>query len=160
MPAQVKPIPEGFHSLTPHLVVSDAARAIDFYKQAFGAEEILRAPDPSGERMMHAELQIGDSRLMLEDTYPEFGGQNPEDLGGSPLAINFYTNNVDAVVEKAVAAGATVIMPPDDMFWGDRYARLRDPFGHIWAIACHVRDVSAEEIAEAAKAAFGGGTDV
>jgi len=156
MANDVRKIPEGFHNLTPHLVVSDAAKAIDFYKQAFGAEEIMRAPDPSGDRLMHAEMKIGDSMLMLADTYPEFGGQNPEDLGGSPTAINLYCDDVDATVDKAVAAGATVSMPPADMFWGDRYARVIDPFGHFWAIACHVRDVTPEEMTEGAKAAFAG----
>jgi len=154
MAAKVKSIPDGFHSLTPHLVVSDAAGAIEFYEQAFGAEEIMRAPAPSGDRLMHAEVRIGDSILMMSDTYPEFGGQNPQDLGGSPLAINLYCDDVDAMVDKAVAAGATVSMPPADMFWGDRYARLLDPFGHIWAIACHVRDVTPEEMTAGAAAAF------
>ena len=154
MATEARKIPEGFHSLTPHLVVSDAAKAIDFYKQAFGAEEIMRAPDPSGDRLMHAEMKIGNSMLMLTDTYPEYGGKNPQDLGGSPLTINIYCEDVDAMVEQAAAAGAEVTMPPADMFWGDRYARVTDPFGHEWAMACHIRDVTPEEMAEAAKAAF------
>lgn len=154
MSKKVQPIPDGFHSLTPHLVVSDAAKAIDFYKQAFGAEEIMRAPDPRGDRLMHAEMRIGDSMLMLTDTYPEYGGKNPQDFGGSPLAIHIYCDDVDAMVDKAAAAGAEVSMPPADMFWGDRYARVTDPFGHVWGIACHIRDVTPEEMAAGAEEAF------
>ncbi len=157
MAGEVQKIPDGFHSLTPHIVVSDAAKAIDFYKQAFGAEEVMRAPDPSGDRLMHAEVRIGDSTLMMTDTYPEYGAKNPQDLGGSPIALHFYCEDVDAMVAQAVAAGAEIQMPAADMFWGDRYARVSDPFGHTWAIACHIRDVTLEEMAAGAKEAFGGG---
>ena len=154
MSDRVKAIPEGFTTLTPHLTVRDAAAAIEFYKKAFGAVELGRMPEPNGKRLIHAAVRIGESILMLVDAFPEFGGRSPDELGGSPVTIHVYSEDTDAAVERAVAAGATVTMPPDDMFWGDRYARLTDPFGHHWSIATHIRDMSEEEMREAAAAAF------
>lgn len=141
----VKPIPDGMHSLTPHLVCKGAADAIEFYKKAFGAVELGRMPGPDG-RLMHAQVRIGDSALMLVDEWPEMGSVGPKDLKGSPVTIHLYVTDVDATVAQAVAAGAKVTMPVDDMFWGDRYGRLEDPFGHQWSVATHKRDLSPEEI--------------
>ena len=130
----VKPIPDGMHSLTPHLVCADASAAIDFYRRAFGAEETARLPGPGG-RLMHAAVRIGDSTLMLADEMPEWGSLGPKALKGSPVVIHLYVADVDAAVAKAVAAGAKVTMPVADMFWGDRYGQLEDPFGHRWSVA-------------------------
>lgn len=144
-----KPIPEGMHSLTPHLVCAGAADAIEFYKKAFNAVETARLPTPSG-KLMHAAVRIGDSTLMLVDEFPEMGSLGPTSLKGSPVTIHLYVENVDAAVAQAVAAGAKLTMPPQDMFWGDRYGQLQDPFGHHWSVATHVRDLSPEEIRHAA----------
>lgn len=142
----VKAIPEGMHALTPHLICAGAAEAIEFYKQAFGAQELGRMPSPDGSgKLMHAMLRIGDSFLMLVDEFPQWGSVGPLALKGSPVTIHHYVEDVDAVFERAVAAGATPRMPVADMFWGDRYGVLTDPFGHLWAIATHVRDVSPDE---------------
>lgn len=149
-------IPEGFHTLTPHLVVRGAAEAIDFYKKAFGAEETFRMPGPGG-RLMHAELRIGNSALMLADEAPEWGSNGPATIGGSPVTLSMYVEDCDKVYDQAVAAGATVKMPVADMFWGDRYGQLVDPFGHIWAICTHVKDLTPEEMQEAAAKAFSAG---
>ncbi len=149
----VRAIPQGFHSITPHLVVRGGAAAIEFYKKAFGAAEISRHPGPGG-KLMHAMLKIGDSNLMLADEFPEHGCTSPQALGGSPVTISLYVEDVDAVFKQAVAAGAQVRMPPMDMFWGDRYGQVIDPFGHWWSIATHKEDVSPEEMARRAAAAF------
>lgn len=141
----VKAIPEGYYSLTPYLVVKGAAEAIEFYKKVFGATEQLRMPGPDG-RLMHAEIRIGNSVLMLADENPEQGHLSPATLGGAGCSVMFYTQDVDATFNGAVAAGATVMMPPMDMFWGDRMGNLKDPFGHNWAIATHKEDVSPEEM--------------
>jgi PhnB protein len=141
----VKAIPEGYYSLTPYLVISGAADAIEFYKKAFGAEEIVRMPGPGG-RIMHAEVKIGNSILMLSDENPERGHMSPKSRGGATGSVMLYTDDVDAVFNKAVAAGARADMPPTDMFWGDRMGNLTDPFGHTWAIATHKEDVSPEEM--------------
>lgn len=143
MPTSVKPIPEGYHSVTPYLVVSDAARALDFYAKAFGAKEKVRMPGPGG-RIMHAEFQIGDSMLMLA----EEGGPNKsaESYGGSPVSIFLYVEDVDSVFNRAVQAGAKADMPPQDMFWGDRFGKLTDPFGHYWALATHIEDVAPQDM--------------
>ncbi len=143
----VKPIPDGMHSLTPHLVCAGAAEAIDFYKKAFDAVELMRLPDPQG-RLMHAMLRIGDSPLMLVDAFPEWGSVDPKALKGSPVTIHLQVEDVDAVYTQAVAAGARPTMPVADMFWGDRYGVLEDPFGHKWSVATHVRDLSHAEVAE------------
>ncbi|HKX94594.1 MAG TPA: VOC family protein [Methylibium sp.] len=149
----VKPIPEGSHSLTPHLVCAGAAAAIDFYAAAFGAVEQFRLAGPDG-KLMHGAVRIGDSMLMLVDENPEWGMLGPKALKGSPVTIHLYVEDVDAFVAKAVAAGATVTMPVDDAFWGDRYGKLVDPFGHHWSVATHQRDLSAEEIGAAAAKAM------
>ena len=153
----VKAIPDGFHVLTPHVVVRDTAAAIEFYSKAFGAVEIFRMPEPDGTRIMHALVRIGDSMMMLADTFAEYGSKNPEDLSGSPVVFNIYCDNVDEVVESAAANGAKVNMPPTDMFWGDRYAKLTDPFGHEWSVATHIKDMTEEEMMEGAKKAFSEG---
>jgi len=141
----VKPIPEGYHTLTPFLTVRDAERAIEFYKQAFGAKERGVAKSPDG-KVMHAEIMIGDSIIMLADEFPEFGSLSPQSVGGSPMGLHIYIDNVDAAFERAVKAGAQVEMPVMDQFWGDRYGKLKDPFGHNWSIATHVKDMSADEM--------------
>jgi len=143
-----KPIPEGMHSVTPHLVCAGAADAIAFYQKAFEAVELARMPGPQG-KLMHAEIRIGDSAVMLVDEFPDWGALGPKALKGSPVTIHLYVENVDAVVERAVAAGAKITMPLEDMFWGDRYCKLEDPFGHHWSIATHIRDVSPEEMQQA-----------
>ena len=151
----VKPIPDGFHSLSPHLTVADAAAAIEFYKKAFAATEMGRMPAPDGKRVMHAMLRIGDSSLMLNDEFPEWSAERgPKSLGGTPVTIHLYVEDCDAIYKRAVAAGATATMPPSDMFWGDRYGRLTDPFGHIWSIATHKKDMTPAEMAEAGRKAM------
>jgi PhnB protein len=144
----VKPIPEGSHTVTPHLVCAGAAEAIDFYKKAFNATEFCRMPGPNG-RVMHAEIRIGDSNVMLMDEMPECGGLGPKSLKGSPVTLHLYVKDVDAFAARAVSAGARITMPVADMFWGDRYGQLEDPFGHRWSVATHTRDVSPEEMQKA-----------
>jgi PhnB protein len=141
-------IPQGMHSVTPHLICAGAAKAIDFYKQAFGAEETARLPGPDG-RLMHAAVRIGDSTVMLVDEMPEWGALSPKSLKGSPVTIHLYVDDVDAFVARAVKAGAKVTMPVEDAFWGDRYGKLEDPFGHHWSVATPVREVSMEEAQKA-----------
>ena len=141
----VKAIPDGYYSLTPYLVCKGAAQAIDFYKKAFGAVELMRMPGPEG-RVMHAEVKIGNAILMLADENPEQGHLSPASRGGSTSSVMLYTDDVDATFKQAVAAGAKPNMPPVDMFWGDRMGNLTDPFGHTWAIATHKEDVSPEEM--------------
>jgi uncharacterized glyoxalase superfamily protein PhnB len=144
----VQPIPEGYHTLTPYLTCRDAAGAIAFYKQAFGAVERAVMHTPDG-KVMHAELKSGDSIVMIADEFPEFGSLSPQSTGGSGAGLHVYVEDVDADFDRAISAGGTVLMPVADMFWGDRYGRLLDPFGHKWAMATHVRDMSLEEIDEA-----------
>lgn len=144
----VKKIPDGMHSLTPHLVCAGAAEAMTFYAQAFGATEVMRLPGPNG-KLMHGAMMIGDSMLMLVDEMTDCGVVGPKSLNGSPVTVHVSVEDVDAAFAKAVAAGATATMPPQDMFWGDRYGTLTDPFGHRWSMATHVRDVTPEEIAKA-----------
>lgn len=153
---KVKPVPEGVHTLTPHLVCAGAAEAIEFYKKAFGATEMMRMPGPDG-RLMHASVKIGDSMLMLVDEMPEWGALGPKALKGSPVTIHVAAPNVDEVFAQAVASGATVKMPVADMFWGDRYGVLVDPFGHEWSIATRIRDMTPEEIAAAGREAMSKG---
>jgi len=140
----VKAIPEGYHALTPYLVCKDAAKAIEFYSRAFGAQETVRMPGPNG-RVMHAEVKIGDSMLMLSDENPDRGAVAPSGKGRSS-SLMFYTNDVDAVFKRAIDAGASSIEAPTDMFWGDRMGNLMDPFGHQWAIATHKEDVAPDEM--------------
>lgn len=142
----VQAIPQDMHTVTPHLVCEEAGKAIDFYVKAFGAVELARLPGPDG-RLMHGMVRIGDSPVMLMDAYPEYGAPGPKALNGSPVVLHIYTENVDAAFARAVEAGAKAIMPPADMFWGDRYGQVEDPFGHRWSIATHIRDVSPEEMA-------------
>jgi len=144
-----KPIPDGMHSLTPHLICKGAAAAIEFYKAAFGAVELARMPGPGG-KLMHASVRIGDSTLMLVDEAPEWEMFGPTSLKGSPVTIHLYVKDADATVAQAVAAGARVTMPVADMFWGDRYGTLEDPFGHRWSVATHTRDLTPEELQQAA----------
>jgi PhnB protein len=148
-----KPIPEGYHTVSPYLAVDDAARAIEYYTQAFGAQEVVRMDAPGGT-IGHAELAIGDSRIMLADPFPQGSTRPPKDLGGTSMSVFMYVEDVDAVVQRAVDAGATVTMEVADQFWGDRFGTITDPFGHIWSIATHVEDVPPEEMAERAKAAM------
>jgi len=157
--ATVRPIPEGFRRITPHLVVDGAAKAIDFYKKAFGAIEVRRAPAPDGKKLMHAELRIGDSVIMLADDFPEWGcpARNPNALGGSAVTIHQFVEDTDAAMQRAVAAGATVTMPAADMFWGDRYGTIKDPFGHEWSFGTHIKDMTPKEMEAAAKEFFANG---
>ena len=149
----VKPIPEGYHTLTAYLAVEDADRAIEFYKDAFGAEEVVRMPGPTGN-VAHAELQIGDSKVMLSDPFPQSDVRPPAERGGPTASVFMYVDDADAVFERAQAAGATVAMPLENMFWGDRFGSLADPFGHVWSVATHIEDVPEEEMAERASAAM------
>lgn len=143
-----KPVPDGYHTITPALTIRDAARAIEFYKQAFGAQARDVAKGPDG-KVMHAELLIGDSVIMLSDEFPEFGALSPQSIGGSSTLLHIYLDGVDAAFDRAVKAGAEVEMPVMDQFWGDRYGRLKDPFGHKWSIATHIKDMSADEMKRA-----------
>ena len=146
--APVKPIPEGMHTVTPHLICAGAADAIEFYKKAFDAKEMMRLPGPDG-KLMHASISIGDSLVMLVDEMPEWGALGPKSLKGSSVTIHLQVADADAAFKQAVAAGAKITMPLEDMFWGDRYGKLEDPFGHHWSVATHIRDVSAEEMQQA-----------
>jgi PhnB protein len=148
-----KPIPEGYNAVTPYLAVDDAAQAIDFYKQAFGAKERVRMEAPDN-KIGHAELEIGDSLVMLSDPFPQASTRPPKELGGTSVSVFMYVEDVDAVVKQAVDAGATVTMEVEDQFWGDRFGSVTDPFGHLWSVATHVEDVAPEEMAERAKAAM------
>jgi PhnB protein len=148
MPA--KPIPEGYNTLTTYIAVDDAAQAIEFYKRAFGATERGRMPAPDG-RIAHAEVQIGDSVVMLSDPFPQSTCKPPKELGGTSVGMFMYVEDVDAVVQRAVDAGATVTMPVEDQFWGDRFGKVADPFGHEWQIATHTEDLTPEEIEERGK---------
>ena len=141
----VKSIPDGYHTATPYLIVKDAARAIEFYKQAFGATELWRLADPNG-KVGHAEIKIGDSPIMLADEFPEMGAVSPQTLGGSSVSILLYVDDVDALAAQAVAAGAKVLRPVMDQFYGNRSGTFVDPFGHQWSLATHKEDVAAEEI--------------
>lgn len=157
MKSTVKPIPDGFHTLTPHLVVKGADKAIDFYTKAFGAEVLCRMATPDGRTVMHADLKIGDSHLFVVDEFPEMGSRGPQSIGGTAVTIHMYVKDVDAAFDRAVAAGAKVIMPVADMFWGDRYGLVTDPFGHSWSLATHNEDLTPEEIAKGAQEAFASG---
>ncbi|GGB82772.1 glyoxalase [Pseudoduganella buxea] len=151
---QPKKVPDDMHTITPHLVCRDAAAAIEFYKKAFGAVEMARMPVPDGSgKLMHAMVKIGDSNIMLVDEFPEMGCVGPQTLNGSPVTLHFYTEDVDAAFQRALDAGATTKMPVADMFWGDRYGMVTDPFGHLWSLATHIREVSPEEAIEASKSA-------
>jgi PhnB protein len=148
-----KPIPEGYRTVTPYLAVDDAAEAIEYYRKAFGAKERVRMDAPEG-KIGHAELEIGDSLIMLSDPFPQATTRSPKELGGTSASIFMYVEDVDAVVKTAVDAGATITMEIADQFWGDRFGSITDPFGHLWSIATHVEDVPPDEMAERAKAAM------
>ena len=148
----VKPIPEGYHSVTPYLIIKGAADAIEFYKQAFGATELFRFPAPDG-KIGHAEIKIGDSPIMLADEFAEMGYKGPQALGGSPVSLMIYLEDVDGVFNRAVEAGASVKEAVQDKFYGDRTGTLTDPFGHVWHVATHKEDISMEEMEQRAKAA-------
>jgi PhnB protein len=141
----VKPIPDGYHSVTPYLIVNDAAGAIEFYKTAFGATELMRLPGPGG-KVMHAEIKVGDSPIMLADEFPEMDIRGPQTLGGSPVSILIYVEDVDVRFAAALAAGATEKRPLADQFYGDRSGTLEDPYGHVWTIATHTEDLAPEEL--------------
>jgi PhnB protein len=145
MMSRVKPIPDGYHAVTPFLVVSDAARAMEFYKAAFGAKERMRMAGPGG-KIVHAEMTIGDAVIMVADEFPEWGNLSPESLNGSPVRMALYVEDVDDVASRAVAAGAKMLIPVADQFYGDRSGRLADPFGHLWIVATHIEDVSPGEM--------------
>jgi PhnB protein len=149
----VKPVPEGYHTVTPYLTVENAADAIEFYKRAFGATEKVRMNAPDGS-VGHAEIQIGDSRVMLSDPFPQSSVRPPTEVGKTTASVFLYVDDVDALFKQAVGAGATVEMELENMFWGDRFGTVVDPFGHVWSIASHVEDVTPEEIEERGKAAM------
>ena len=153
MTGKVKPIPEGFHTITPHLVVRDATKAVEFYKQAFGAEVAGMSLGHDG-KVMHASVKIGDSFLMLNDEFPEWQVLSPLSVGGSSVTIHIYVEDVDAAFQRAVSAGATVTMPLQDQFWGDRYGKLTDPFGHRWSMAARKEEPSPEEVQRRSEAFF------
>ena len=149
----VKPIPGGYHTVTPYLAVDDAAEALDYYKKAFGAKERGRMEAPDG-KIGHAEIQIGDSLVMISDPFPQATTRTPKELGGTTASVFLYVEDVDSFVKKAVDAGATITMEVADQFWGDRFGTITDPFGHAWSVATHIEDVPPEEMAERAKAAM------
>jgi len=155
MSTKVKPIPDGYHTVTPYLVVNGAANALDFYKKAFGATELFRFPQPDG-KIMHAEIKIGDSPLMLADEFPEMNARSPQSFGGSPVTIMLYVEDVDALYSQAVAAGAKPLRPVKDQFYGDRSGSVTDPFGHVWHISTHIEDVPPDELRKRAAAEHGG----
>ena len=150
----VKPIPDGYHTVTPYLFINGAARAIEFYKQAFAAQERFMMPGPDGKGVMHAEVRIGSSIIMMSYENPQQPCKSAETMGGTPVNFYLYVENVDAAFAKAVDAGATAQMPVQEMFWGDRVGSVRDPFGYTWMLATHTRDLTPKEIEEGARAAF------
>ena len=150
MPTQVKPIPQGYRSVTPYLTLNDAARALDFYKRAFGAQEVMRMAGPDG-KIGHAEIRIGDSVVMIADEMPTSGTRSPQSLGGNTGGVFLYVDQADKTFNQAVSAGAQVEMPLADMFWGDRYGRVKDPFGQSWSIATHIEDVAPAEMEKRVK---------
>ena len=155
MTAQAKPIPQGYHSVTPSLTLKNSQKAIEFYKKAFGAKVLDLLPGLDGKSTMHATIQIGDSILMMGDEMPSPNcGRSAESLGSSPISLYIYVPNVDAAFKQAVAAGAIATMPVEDMFWGDRCGSLKDPFGYSWMIATHKRDLTQDEIRQGAESFF------
>jgi uncharacterized glyoxalase superfamily protein PhnB len=152
MSTKVKPVPEDFHTISPHLVVRGVAAAVDFYRKAFGAQELYRNFAPGGKSIMHSELLLGDSRFFVNDEFPEHGVLSPPAIGGTPVTLHLYVEDVDAFFTRAVNAGAEVLMPVADCFWGDRFGILRDPFGHKWSVASRLEDLSPAEVQERARA--------
>lgn len=155
MATNVKPIPDGYHSVTPYLIIKGAAAAIDYYKKVFGATELFRMAGPDG-KVGHAEIKIGDSPIMLADEHPDLGHVGPQTLGGTSVGIMIYVDNVDKMFNAAIAAGGQQIKPVENQFYGDRSGTLKDPFGHMWTVATHVEDVAPEEMEKRAAAAHGG----
>jgi PhnB protein len=155
MAEPVKRVPEGLHTVTPHLTVRDGSKLIEFYTHAFGARELRRSVAPDGKSILHAELQIGDSRIFLNDEFPEMGARSPLAINGTPVHIHLYVEDVDSLFQRAVSAGAQVVMPLADQFWGDRYGVVEDPSGHRWAIASHIRDTTPEQLKQATSSVFG-----
>lgn len=155
MATNVKPIPEGYHSVTPYLIIKGAAAAIEYYKKSFGATELFRMPTPDG-KIGHAELKIGDSPIMLSDEHPDLGHVGPQTLGGTPVGIMIYVDDVDTIYKRAISGGGQEIKPLQDQFYGDRSGTLKDPFGHMWTVATHVEDVAPEEMEKRMAAAHGG----
>ena len=153
MTTKTKPIPDGYHTVTPYLVITNAGKAIEFYKEAFGARESSRLASPDG-KVMHAEIMIGDSPIMLSDEFPDWNALSPLTIGGTPVSIMLYVEDVDSIVKRAVAAGATLLMPVENQFWGDRMGTVADPFGHKWSVATHKENVSPDEIITRANAIF------
>jgi PhnB protein len=151
MTTKAKPIPDGYHTVTPYLIIKNAAGALEFYKKAFGATELFRMPGPDG-RVMHAEIKIGDSRIMLADECPEMNARSPQSMGGTPVSLLLYVENVDAFFNQAVSAGAKVDRPVKDQFYGDRSGSVTDPYGHAWHVATHVEDVPPAELEKRAAA--------
>jgi len=151
----VQRVPAGFHTVTPHLTVRSGVEMIEFYKRAFGAKELRRSVAPDGKSLLHADLQIGDSRVLLNDEFPQMGAVSPLGLNSTPVTIHLYVEDVDSLYQQALGAGAKVVMPLADQFWGDRYGVVEDPSGHRWALASHVRDMSPEQMKAAAEAIFG-----
>ena len=154
MPSKVKPIPDGHHTVAPYLAIKNAVSALEFYKKAFGATETYKLIVPDG-RLGHAEIRLGDSLIMLSDEFPEFGGKAPEALGGSTVSIHLYVEDVDAFVKREVDAGARVLKPVADQFYGDRSGQLQDPYGHLWWVATHKEDVAPEEMQKRVRTLFG-----
>jgi PhnB protein len=154
MPGKVKAKPDGYHSITPYLVIKGAAKAIDFYKQALGAEELMRMGDPTTDRVGHAELKFGDAIVMMADEHPEMGYRSPQSIGGTPVSLMMYVDNVDAVFKKAISLGAKEQRPVKDQFYGDRSGTFEDPFGHVWTISTHVEDIPPEEMEKRAAEAM------
>ena len=152
----VKPIPDGYHTVTPYLIVKGADKALDYYTRAFGAREVLRLPGPGGG-VAHAEIQIGTSRIMLGDEMPEMGWRGPQSIGGTPVSLMIYVENVNEAYPRALKAGGKELKPLQDQFYGDRTGTLADPFGHVWTIATHVRDVSEAEMKKAMESMAAGG---
>jgi PhnB protein len=155
MATNVKPIPEGYHSVTPYLIIKGAADAIEYYKKSFGATELFRMPTPDG-KIGHAELKIGDSPIMLSDEHPDLGHVGPQTLGGTPVGIMIYVDDVDTIYKRAISGGGQEIKPLQDQFYGDRSGTLKDPFGHMWTVATHVEDVAPAEMEKRMAAAHGG----
>ena len=155
MATNVKPIPEGYHSVTPYLIIKGAAEAIEYYKKSFGATELFRMPTPDG-KIGHAELKIGDSPIMLSDEHPDLGHVGPQTLGGTSVGIMIYVDDVDTIYKRAISGGGQEIKPLQDQFYGDRSGTLKDPFGHMWTVATHVEDVAPEEMQKRMAAAGGG----
>lgn len=151
---QAKKIPQGYHSVTPYLIVKNASEAIEYYKKIFSAKEHGRMMTPDGKRIAHAEIEIGDSKIMLADEFPEMNSLSPESIGGSPVGLFLYVEDVDKIVNNAINQGAKELVKVEDQFWGDRYGSIEDPFGHRWSIATHIKDLTEEEMKKAAEDAF------